>query len=312
MESQGRDIKLDEKRVEGYRNFATKLWNAARFLQMNGVGPSDSIAAPEARAPVNRWIMGEVVETLTKLDRAFADLRFDDMADAIYHFTWGTFCDWYVELVKGAFDEETKRVAAWAFDQILVMLHPFMPFVTEELWNANARPYELIVAKWPKPEASVDAAAKTEIDTLVTVIAEVRAMRAELNIPWSATLTPHVIGDAGLVARLSKEATTLSRMGKLRVPVLADSAPSNSAQIAVNGTTIAFPLGDAIDLDAERARLSKAAEAAGKERDSLGARLSDSNFTERAKPEAIEKARSDHAAKSAEAERLRAALERLG
>ena len=140
MESQGRDIKLDEKRVEGYRNFATKLWNAARFLQMNGVGASDSIAAPAAELPVNRWIIGEVVETLAKLDRAFDELRFDEMADAIYHFVWGTFCDWYVELIKGAFDDETKRVAAWAFDQILVMLHPLMPFITEELWNAMGGP----------------------------------------------------------------------------------------------------------------------------------------------------------------------------
>jgi valyl-tRNA synthetase len=312
MESQGRDIKLDEKRVEGYRNFATKLWNAARFLQMNGVGARDSIAAPDATLPVNRWIIGEVVETLAKLDRAFEDLRFDDMADTIYHFTWGTFCDWYVELVKGAFDDETSQVAAWAFDQILVMLHPFMPFVTEELWNANERPYELIVAKWPEPDAQIDPAAKSEIDTLVTVIAEVRAMRAELNIPWSATLTPHVIGDAGLVDRLSADGATMARMGKLGAPMLSDTAPPNSAQIAVNGTTIAFPIGDAIDLDAERARLSKAAEAAEKERDSLAGRLSNPNFTERAKPEAIEKARSDHAAKSAEAERLRAALERLG
>ena len=118
MESQGRDIKLDEKRVEGYRNFATKLWNAARFLQMNGVGASDSIAAPPAELPVNRWIIGEVVETLAKLNRAFDELRYDDMADAIYHFVWGTFCDWYVELIKGAFDDETRAVAAWAFDQI--------------------------------------------------------------------------------------------------------------------------------------------------------------------------------------------------
>jgi valyl-tRNA synthetase len=145
MESQGRDIKLDEKRVEGYRNFATKLWNAARFLQMNGVGASDSIAAPSAELPVNRWIIGEVVETLAKLNRAFDELRYDDMANAIYHFVWDTYCDWYVELVKGAFDEETKRVAAWAFDQILVMLHPLMPFITEELWHAmGERPYDLI------------------------------------------------------------------------------------------------------------------------------------------------------------------------
>src|SRR3954471_12835258 len=197
MESQGRDIKLDEKRVEGYRNFATKLWNAARFLQMNGVGASDSIAAPAAEHSVNRWIIGEVVETLAKLDRAFDELRYDEMADAIYHFVWGTFCDWYVELIKGAFDDETKRVAAWAFDQILVMLHPLMPFITEELWNAmGERPYELIVAKWPEPQAEVDLAARADLEWLVAVIAEARTMRAELNIPWSATLTPHVIGNS--------------------------------------------------------------------------------------------------------------------
>ena len=210
MESQGRDIKLDEKRVEGYRNFATKLWNAARFLQLNGVGASDNIAAPQARLPVNRWIIGEVVETLTKLNSAFDELRYDEMAGAIYHFVWGTFCDWYVELVKGAFDEETKRVAAWAFDQILVMLHPLMPFITEELWHANERPYDLIVAKWPEPivkssggEAGTDGRggavdkdnlSKFVIEQTIELITEVRAMRSELNIPWSATLTPVIIG----------------------------------------------------------------------------------------------------------------------
>jgi valyl-tRNA synthetase len=312
MESQGRDIKLDEKRVEGYRNFATKLWNAARFLQMNGVGPSDSIAAPAAELPVNRWIIGEVVETLARLDRAFDELRYDEMADAIYHFVWGTFCDWYVELVKGAFDEETKRVAAWAFDQILVMLHPLMPFITEELWSACPRPYELIVAKWPEPAAQVDPHAKREIEALVSVVAETRTLRAELNIPWSATLTPHVIGNASLVDRLARETATLARMAKLAPATSAETAPPNSAQVVVNGTAIAFPLGDAIDLDAEIARLDKAAAAAEKQRDGLAQRLANPNFTERARPEAVEKARADHDAKSAEAERLRAALERLG
>jgi valyl-tRNA synthetase len=137
-------------------------------------------------------------------------------------------------------------------------------------------------------------------------------MRAELNIPWSAALTPHVLGNPSLVERLGHNATTLTRMGKLEAPVEADTAPPSSAQIVVNGTTIAFPIGDAIDLDAEKARLSKGAEAAEKERDSLAARLGNPNFTERAKPEAVEKARADHEAKAAEAERLRAALERLG
>jgi valyl-tRNA synthetase len=327
MESQGRDIKLDEKRVEGYRNFATKLWNAARFLQLNGVGASQSIAAPEAELPVNRWIIGEVVNTLAELDKAFDELRFDDMANAIYHFTWGTFCDWYVELVKGAFDEETKAVAAWAFDQILVMLHPFMPFVTEELWNANERPYDLIVAKWPEPQVGshpqdaelratgLDRSkmSKTWIDWQIEVISEIRAMRAELNVPWSATLTPVVIGDdPGLLELLENEVSTLGRMAKVGSPAVADQPPSGSAQIVVRGTTIAFPLAEHIDLEAERGRLSKAVGAAEKERDSLAGRLNNPAFTERAKPEAVEKARSDHAEKAAEAERYRAALERLG
>ena len=318
MESQGRDIKLDEKRVEGYRNFATKLWNAARFLKGNGVGASASIEAPEAKLPVNRWIIGEVVETLAKLNRAFDELRFDGMADAIYHFTWGTFCDWYVELVKGAWDEETKAVAAWAFDQILVMLHPFMPFVTEELWHAMSdpsrpRPYDLIVARWPEPNAQADPGARAEIGGLVEVIAEARAMRAELNIPWTATLTPHVIGaDTAVIERLSSNAATLARMAKLDPPIAAEAPPPGSAQILAAGATIAFPLGDAIDLDAERARLAKAVAAAEKDRDSLAARLGNPSFTDRAKPEAVEKARADHAARAAEAERLSAALARLG
>jgi valyl-tRNA synthetase len=311
MESQGRDIKLDEKRVEGYRNFATKLWNAARFLQMNGVGASDSVYAPEAALPVNRWIIGEVVETLAKLDRAFDELRYDEMADAIYHFVWGTFCDWYVELIKGAFDEETKRVAAWAFDQILVMLHPLMPFITEELWHAmGERNRDLIVSEWPNPKAQIDPYAKSEIEWLIDFVTEVRAMRTELNVPWSATLEPIAIG--GSVEQLNGQNATLARLAKLGSPRSADIPPPGSAQIVVRGQTYAFPLVEHIDLDAEKGRLSKASAAAEKERDSLAQRLANPNFTERAKPEAVEKARVDHEAKAAEAERLRAALERLG
>ena len=313
MESQGRDIKLDEKRVEGYRNFATKLWNAARFLQMNGVGGSDSIAAPAAELPVNRWIIGEVIETLGKLDRAFDELRYDEMADAIYHFVWGTFCDWYVELIKGAFDDETKRVAAWAFDQILVMLHPLMPFITEELWNSNERPYELIVAKWPEPEAQVDPHAKAELDWLVRLVSEIRSARTELNVPPSAKLNLFA-GEVpeATAARLDRNFATITRLARLESIQLSTFPGNGAAQVVVDEATFSLPLEGVIDIDAEKTRLSKAAEAAGKERDSLAARLSNPNFTERAKPEAVEKARSDHEAKAAEAERLSAALERLG
>jgi valyl-tRNA synthetase len=314
MESQGRDIKLDERRVEGYRNFATKLWNAARFLQMNGVGASDSIVAPAAELPVNRWIIGEVVGTLAKLDRAFDDLRYDDMADAIYHFVWGTFCDWYVELVKGSFDEETKRVAAWAFDQILVMLHPLMPFITEELWHAmGERPYDLIVAKWCDPEAQVDPDAKRELDWLVRLVSEIRSARTELNVPPSAKLILFAADASNeTAARLDSNHATISRLARLDSIQLSTFPGTGAAQMVVDEATFALPLEGVIDIGEERERLSKGAAAAEKERDSLAQRLGNPNFTERAKPEAVEKARLDHEAKSAEAERLRAALERLG
>jgi valyl-tRNA synthetase len=313
MESQGRDIKLDEKRVEGYRNFATKLWNAARFLQMNGVGASDSVAAPAAELPVNRWIIGEVVDTLARLDAAFDELRFDEMADAIYHFVWGTFCDWYVELVKGAFDDETKRVAAWAFDQILVMLHPFMPFVTEELWNANERPYDLIVAKWPEPQAQSDPRAKAELDWLIELVSEIRSARTELNVPPSAKLNLFA-GTASDDAadRLDRHHAMLTRLARLESIQLSNFDGAGAAQIVAGGAAYSLPLEGVIDFEAERGRLTKALAAAEKERDSLAGRLSNPQFAERAKPEAVEKARSDHAEKSAEAERYRAALERLG
>ncbi len=209
--------------------------------------------------------------------------------------------------------QETRAVAAWAFDQILVMLHPFMPFVTEELWHSMGnRPYDLILAKWPAPEARTDKAAKAEIDGLVEIIDAVRAIRAELNIPWTATLVPHVLGNPATVERLNASQATLARMAKIGAPIAAESAPVNSAQILAGGATIAFPLEGAIDLDAERARLKKSVEAAAKDRDSLAARLANPAFTERAKPEAVDKARADHDARAAEAERLTAALKRLG
>ena len=314
MESQGRDIKLDETRVEGYRNFATQLWNAARVLQMNGVGASQSIAAPEAELPVNRWIIGEVVETLGRLNRAFDELRYDDMANAIYHFTWATFCDWYVELIKGAFDEETRRVAAWAFDQILVMLHPLMPFITEELWAAmGERPYELIVAKWPAPEAEVDREAKAELDWLIRLVSEVRSARTELNVPPAAKLHLFATDAPQRTAdRLDRHFAMLSRLARLESIQLSAFDGSGAAQVVVDETSYALPLEGIIDLEAEKARLAKAVAAAEKDRDGLAARLANPAFAERAKPEAVEKARADHADKTAEAERYRAALERLG
>jgi valyl-tRNA synthetase len=314
MESQGRDIKLDEKRVEGYRNFATKLWNATRFCQANGIGASAHIEPPAATLPVNRWIVGETVKTVQALDLALAELRFDAMADAIYQFAWGTFCDWYLELIKGRVDEETKAVAGWVLDQILVMLHPFMPFVTEELWNAmGERPYPLIHAKWPVPDArALDPEAGPEIDWLIRLVSGIRAARAELNVSPGAKLPLHV-QDASSVtaARLDRNAAALQRMARIEAVSIAP-AKGGAAQIVVDEATFVLPLEGVIDIAAEKARLAKAAEAAEKERDGLAGRLNNPSFVERAKPEAVEKARADHAEKASDAEKYRAALARLG
>lgn len=325
MESQGRDIKMDEKRVEGYRNFATKLWNAARFCQSNGIGASDRLEAPEATLAVNKWIIAETIATVQAVDLALADYRFDGAANAIYQFVWSRFCDWYLELIKpvfsgeerGAIDDESKKVAGWVLDQILVLLHPFMPFITEELWHALADPAhprenDLIVAKWPMADArAIDPAASKEIDWLIRLVGEVRGARTELNVPPGARLAAHV-RDAGpeTTARLAAQASVIARLA--RIDIAAGEASGGALQVVVDEATFVLPLEGVIDLDAERTRLTKAIAAAEKERDGLAGRLNNPSFVERAKPEAVDKARADHAEKAAEAERLGAALARLG
>ena len=350
MESQGRDIKLDEKRVEGYRNFATKLWNAARFCQANGIGASAALEPPEATLPVNRWIVGETVKTVHALDLSLAELRYDESANIIYHFVWDTFCDWYLELIKPVLSPpsadgtgvgevgappagedgnkphpnpspdgeglkaETRAVAGWVLDQILVMLHPFMPFVTEELWSANARPYPLVVAKWPMPDArALDPAAGAEIDWLIRLVSGIRTARTEVGVPPSALLDAWVHGASAVTnERLLGYQPILRRLARIG-SISNISAPTRSGlQVVVDEATVFLQIEGVIDIDAERARLSKTVQAAEKERDSLAARLANPSFVERAKPEAVEKAQADHAEKASDAERYRAALERLG
>jgi valyl-tRNA synthetase len=315
MESQGRDVKMDEKRVEGYRNFATKLWNAARFCQSNGIGASTSVEAPKATLAVNKWIIGEVVETLAELDKAMADLRFDAAANAIYHFVWDQFCDWYIELIKGSFDEETKAVAGWVLDQILIMLHPFMPFVTEELWSklGERADYPLITAKWPEPAASVDTGAKAEVEWLIALVGNLRGAKAELGIAPGARLTAYLADPSEATrAIIGRNGGAIDRVARLDA-IHFEPAPAGAMlQIGAGDATLALPLEGVIDIAAEKARLEKALASAVKERDSLGKRLENPAFVGKAKPEAVEKARSDHAHHAAEAERLAAALRRLG
>jgi valyl-tRNA synthetase len=314
---------MDEKRLEGYRNVATKLGNAARFCQANGIAASKHLEAPTAELAVNRWIIAETIATVQALDLALADLRFDEAANSIYQFVWSRFCDWYLELIKpvlqgegveAAHADETRAVAGWALDQILVMLHPFMPFITEELWSKmGPRDHDLIVAKWPMADArALDPSAAQEIDWLIRLVSEIRAARTELNVPPGARLALHVRdASAETVARLARQEAALARLG--RVDQAQGDAPSGGAlQLVVDEATFVMPLGDVVDLEAERVRLTKAIAAAEKERDGLAGRLGNPSFVERAKPEAVEKARADHAEKAAEAERLSAALARLG
>ena len=318
MESQGRDVKMDERRVEGYRNFATKLWNAARFCQANGIGASTSITAPVATHAVNRWIIGEVVETLGTLDQAMADLRFDAAANVVYQFAWGAFCDWYIEFIKGNFDDETRAVAGWVLDQILVMLHPFMPFVTEELWHALASPThpreaDLILARWPQPGAAVDAAAKAEVEWLIALVSGLRTARNELGLPPGAKLEAWLPEPSDATrAVIAGNGAAIDRLARLSAIHFAPAPAGAAMQVGAGDATLIVPLEGLIDIGAERARLEKALATAEKEAGARAGRLNNASFVERAKPEAVDKARADHAHHTAEAARLAAALARLG
>jgi valyl-tRNA synthetase len=322
MESQGRDIKMDEKRVEGYRNFATKLWNAARFCQSNGIGASSTVKAPAARLAANQWIIGEVAACVTEIERAMTDLRFDAAANAIYQFTWSKFCDWYLELIKPVFAGdadsppavETRAVAGWALDQILVMLHPFMPFITEELWHKlGERPYELILAQWPVPEAEISKEATDAIDWVIELTTNTRSAKNELGIPPGAKLAAYLAAPSDVAARTIERSTAaIERLARL-TPVTIGEAPAGPAMQVIAGSDVfVIPLEGIIDIAAEKTRLEKALVASTKEAKSLEGRLGNPSFAEKAKPEAVEKARADLAHHQGEVERLTAALVRLG
>jgi valyl-tRNA synthetase len=356
MESQGRDIKMDQSRVEGYRNFATKLWNAARFCQSNGIGASDSIKPPPARLAANQWIIGEVQACVTEIERAMADLRFDAAANAIYQFTWSKFCDWYLELVKPVLGQkpsplqgrrlgegtghqdsasadsphpptpspegegespaaiETRAVAGWALDQILVMLHPFMPFITEELWHKlGARDYELIVAQWPKPEAEVSKEATDAIDWVIDLTTNTRSAKNELGIAPGAKLAAWLAAPSDVAARtIARSSAAIERLARL-TPVTIGEAPAGPAmQVTAGEDVFVIPLEGIVDIAAEKARLEKALATSQKEAKSLEGRLSNPAFAEKAAPQAVEKARADLAHHTGEVARLTAALARLG
>ncbi|MFZ5729615.1 MAG: valine--tRNA ligase [Phenylobacterium sp. RIFCSPHIGHO2_01_FULL_70_10] len=327
MSGQARDIKLSRQRIEGYRNFGTKLWNATRFCQMNGCARAEGFDPANLKVTLNRWIVGEAAKAAQGVTQALDGCGFDEAANALYRFIWNVYCDWYVELAKpilngedAAAKAETQATAAWVLDVILRLLHPIMPFVTEELWSQTAgegapRDHSgfLMTAPWPDlSEGLADGAAEAEIGLVIAAVSEGRSVRAELNVPPSARPELLVIEASADQRRVLEEAAAV--IGQtLRVAGVrsADRAPEGAIPFVVEGATLALPVAEFIDLAAERARLTKeiAAHAADMER--TAKKLNNPDFVARAPEEVVEENRERLAEAEAAKAKLEAALERL-
>src|SRR5690606_35325430 len=269
MAAQGRDVKLDPQRVAGYRNFGTKLWNATRFAEMNGVARNDEFWLRDAKLPVNRWILTELTRAAREITKGITSYRFNEAAGAAYKFVWNLFCDWYLELLKPVFtgdDEEAKvesrAVAAFVLDEIYKLLHPFMPFMTEELWAATAgegrqRSTLLCHAAWPQPDFE-DEQAAADINWLIALVTGIRSVRSKMSVPAKA-VAPLVLIDADATTRerLERHASAIRRPARVGEISHAALPPEASAQLVVGEATGCLPLGTLIDHAAEEARLQK-------------------------------------------------------
>jgi len=325
LSTQGRDIKFSTQRVEGYRNFATKLWNAARFAEMNECVRTKDFKPASIKEPINRWIAGETERAVRDVTAALDANRPNDAATAVYEFTWGIFCDWYLELIKSLLasedegeKQETRATVAWVLDQILKMLHPFMPFLTEELWAhmveyGVARENLLCLSSWPVLDGLADPAIDEEIGFVVALIREIRSVRQEMNIPAGTKVPLVIIGAAKpLQDRCNRHEETIARMARLDGISFAKAVPKECAVIVVGETTAAIPLAGLIDMAAEKKRLEKEIASAQSDIAKMDAKLENPNFVARAKPEAIEEARERKAELEGQVKRLTAALKRLG
>ncbi|MEO1602284.1 MAG: valine--tRNA ligase [Pseudomonadota bacterium] len=319
MAAMGRDIKLAVGRVAGYRNFSTKLWNAARFAEMNGCKPvAFDPASP--RETVNRWIVGETVRVAKATDEALAAYRFNDAANGLYGHVWGVFCDWYLEFAKPLLAEghparaETQATMAWALDQCLVLLHPIMPFVTEELWQqTGARDGRLMLTRWPAlPDTLVDEAASREIGWVIRAVEQIRSVRAEMNVPGGAEIPLVVTGHGPEVwARIERNRPLMIRMARLASIEEAETAPEGSITVALDDSALNLPLADVIDVGAETARLGKALGKLEKEIGQLQGKLGNEKFLAKAPEEEVAKQRERLTVAEGERARLAAARDRL-
>jgi valyl-tRNA synthetase len=326
MSGQARDIKLSTQRVEGYRNFGTKVWSAARFCQMNECLPVEGFDPGSVASTLNRWIVGETVKTEKAVTRALEARAFDDVAEALYRFIWNVFCDWRLELAKPVLngsDEaakaETRATTAWVLDQILKLLHPVSPYLTEELWAQIAafagrpRAALLITTDWPDlPEAWIDTEAEAEIGWLIEVVTEIRSIRADMNVPASAR-PPVVVAGAGSAtrARIGRHRELILSLARVSEVREADAAPRGAAPFVVGEATFALSIADFIDLAAERARLSKEIAGLDSDIDRTAKKLGNPDFVARAREEVVEETREKLADAEAAKAKLAGALARL-
>ncbi|MGS4883826.1 valine--tRNA ligase [Roseibium sp. MB-4] len=324
QEVQGRrTLRMSDQAAEGGQRFATKLWNAARFAEMNGCGRVDGFDPSTASHTLNRWIATEMGKCIAEVTKALEDYRFNDASGGIYRFTWNTFCDWYLELAKPIFngdDEaakaETRATAAWAIDEILKVLHPFMPFLTEELWERLGDEGQkadklLMLSAWPKPLVS-DETAAGEINWLVDLISEIRSVRAEMNIPAGAKVQLVVVGANDLTqSRIATHEPAIQRLARAEDISMADAAPAGAAQIIIGEATICLPLAGVIDLAAEKTRLSKDAGKLEADISKIEKKLSNPKFVEKAPDEVVAGEREKVAESKEKLDKINVALSRL-
>jgi len=300
MAAQGRDVKLDPARIAGYRNFGTKLWNATRFAQMNGVKLDPNFKPDDAKLAVNRWILTELTKATSAVTDGIANYRFNEAASAAYRFVWNQFCDWYLELLKPIFmgdDEaakaEAQATAAYCLDEIYKILHPFMPFMTEELWTLTAgedakRDTVLALAEWPELSFE-DEESAADINWLVDLVMGIRSVRAEMNVPAGA-VAPIVVLEANetTIDRFARHDAAIKRLARVESVSFANEAPKGSAQLVHGEATICLPLGSLIDLKAEAARMAKEAGKIAAEMEKIEKKLSNEKFVENAKEEVVQ------------------------
>ncbi len=324
LTTQGRDVKLTMARVEGYRNFATKLWNAARFLEMNECRRVEGFDPKTIKHRLNRWIAGETERAAGEVESAIKAYKFNEAAGAAYQFVWGIFCDWYVELAKPLLTgddamtvAETRATAAWALDQILPLLHPFMPFITEELWANTAeggppRKSLLALAPWPRLLGLSDPEADAEIGWVVSLVSEVRSVRAEMNVPAGAKVPLVLVNvNAETRARAERHDETLKRLARLDAITFEAAAPKGAAQIVVGDTTAAIPLAGVIDMSSEAKRLAKEIDKTVVEIKKVTDRLGNPQFMAKAPEDVIDELRERQSDFEARQDKLKAALARV-